>query len=126
MSLWRRKPPLTGEPKVRRMKTYSAESGYVYQYFYRGMRREETATEYVFEIASAGRDGTFASVRIEHGLLQTWERMHQRALRPNEEYAFAKMALFEAFDTRSDPADLSRPVRPDLRMFNRIADALNW
>ena len=38
---WLRKKkdaPLTGAPAVRRQKTYSAESGYVYQYFYEGQR----------------------------------------------------------------------------------------
>ena len=30
--------PLTGAPAVRRLKSYSAQSGYVYQYFYEGQR----------------------------------------------------------------------------------------
>ena len=30
--------PLRGRPKVRREKIYSADSGYVYQYFYEGFR----------------------------------------------------------------------------------------
>ena len=41
---WLRKKkqaPLTGAPPVRRQKTYSAESGYVYQYFYEGQRAAE-------------------------------------------------------------------------------------
>jgi len=46
---WLRKKkeaPLTGAPAVRRQKTYSAESGYVYQYFYEGQRpASATATQ---------------------------------------------------------------------------------
>ena len=38
-SLFSRKDePLAGAPPVRRLKTYSARSGYVYQYRYQGSR----------------------------------------------------------------------------------------
>ena len=46
---------LTGAPPVRRMKTYSAQSGYVYQYYYEGYRpfrsAGESGSEFVFTIS---------------------------------------------------------------------------
>ena len=48
--------PLTGAPAVRRMKSYSAQSGYVYQYFYEGQRPfrsgGESGIEYVFTVSA--------------------------------------------------------------------------
>jgi len=48
--------PLTGAPSVRRLKTYSAQSGYVYQYFYEGQRPwqdgKEHGTEFVFTVSA--------------------------------------------------------------------------
>ncbi len=46
--------PLTGAPAVRRMKTYSAQSGYVYQYYFEGYRPlpVESGVEFVFQISS--------------------------------------------------------------------------
>ena len=52
-----RKPvPLTGAPAVRRLKSYSAQSGYVYQYFYEGQRPfrsgGESGVEFVFTLSA--------------------------------------------------------------------------
>ena len=47
--------PLSGAPAIRRMKTYSAQSGYVYQYFYEGqrpLRGAEGGTEFVFSVSA--------------------------------------------------------------------------
>jgi hypothetical protein len=41
--------PLSGAPAIRRMKTYSAQSGYVYQYFYEVQR---PGTEFVFSVSA--------------------------------------------------------------------------
>ena len=108
-------PPLTGAPAVRRQKTHSAASGYVYQYCYEGrrtaVRGEETGTEYVF-LVSAGRKTSFPlSVFVSSDAAGEWERRHGRELRSNEQYAVAKMALFQAFDERPDPAAMREDVR---------------
>src|SRR5437867_3892847 len=58
----RKEAPLTGAPAVRRQKTHSAESGYVYQYFYEGQRPASRdgaqGTQYVFNV-SADRKSSF-------------------------------------------------------------------
>ena len=110
--------PLTVAPAVRRQKTYSGQSGYVYQYFYEGYRParrgSEQGTEYVFDV-SADRKSSFpVSVFLVQAAVEAWEKSHQRALVANERYALAKMALFQAFDERADPEQMrvAVEVRP--------------
>ena len=114
---WLRKKeqPLTGAPAVRRQKTHSAESGYVYQYFYEGQRpahRDGSAgIQFVFNV-SADRKSSFpVSVFVPDEALQSWQKGHGRPLGATERYAVAKMALFEAFDRRPAPAAMSEEVR---------------
>ncbi len=111
----RRKPePLTGAPAVPRLKTYSAESGYAYQYLFRGRRetrrREGRGTEYVFDVLSGSRAYMPVAVFLPERAAASWEARRGRALVQAERYAIAKMALFGAFDEREQPAELSRGV----------------
>lgn len=114
---WFRKKdaPLTGAPTVRRQKTHSAESGYVYQYFYEGHRpghRDSVpGTQFVFNV-SADRKSSFpASVFVPDSVLADWQKAHTRELNSTERYAVAKLALFQAFDQRADPAAMTEEVR---------------
>src|SRR5260370_34345708 len=114
---WFRKKeaPLTGALAVRRQKTSSAESGYVYQYFYEGQRAAKRdgarGTQYVFNV-SADRKSSFpVSVFVSDSALQEWQKEHGRQLSSTERYAVAKLALFQAFDQRESPAALSEEVR---------------
>jgi len=100
--------PLVGAPSTSRLKTYSAQSGYVYQYFYRG--RRPARGEYVFEIARTTKAPISVSVFLQPESILSWERGHGRELTPTEHYAAAKMALFQAFDERESPAEMARPV----------------
>jgi hypothetical protein len=114
---WFRKKeaPLTGAPAVRRQKTHSAESGYVYQYFYEGQRaaaRDGAAgTQYVFNV-SADRKSSFpVSVFVSDSALAEWQTEHARPLSSTERYAVAKLALFQAFDQRETTSAMSEEVR---------------
>src|SRR5207302_5733890 len=64
----RKKSPLTGAPPVRRLKTYSAQSGYVYQYYYEGHRDfrsgGESGTEFVFQISADRKTWDATSVLV--------------------------------------------------------------
>ncbi|HET9695799.1 MAG TPA: hypothetical protein VFP40_02965 [Terriglobales bacterium] len=85
---------------VRRLKTYTGETGYVYQYYFVGQRRalDSPATEYIFDV-SADRKTTFAvSVFLLDHAITDWEAQHGRKLVDAERYASAKMRLFRAFD----------------------------
>ena len=107
--------PLSGAPEVRRQKTYSAQSGYVYQYFYEGHRvfaaGADSGTEFVFTISADRKHWNSASVLVSHAALAAWERAHARELNSTERYAVAKMALFQAFDERETPEHLKQEIR---------------
>jgi hypothetical protein len=108
-----RRGPLSGAPAVRRLKTYSAQSGYVYQYFYCGQRSYRRGTEFVFEVSPDRGPGTPLSVKVPREAVTHWEQAHGRELRSNEWYAIAKMALFQAFDEQPDPARLAPAIGVD-------------
>jgi hypothetical protein len=107
-------PSLRGAPLVRRDKTYSAGSGYVYVYHYQGWRKVnrggQPATEYVFDVSASRRPAFSVSVFVSDSVVEQWEQDHGRQLLDSERYAIAKMALRQAFDERPDPGDMQTPV----------------
>jgi hypothetical protein len=85
---------------VRRMKTYTGATGYVYQYYFVGKRAapEGPAIEFIFDV-SGDRKTTFAtSVLLKQEALRAWAAEHGRELTETEQYAAAKMRLLRAFD----------------------------
>jgi hypothetical protein len=105
--------PLTGAPTVRRQKTYSAQSGYVYQYYYQGHRpwALERGTEFVFDVSADRKTSLPVSVCITDEAVESWQQERGRALSTTERYAIAKMALFQAFDQRETPAAMREAIR---------------
>jgi hypothetical protein len=102
---------------VRRIKTYSAANGYVYQYYFYEVNRvlvdSRAAGEFVYAI-SADRGTSFGlRIFVMQAALETWARANGRALTSSEEYAVAKMRLFHAFDEGVVPltAEAAREVR---------------
>ena len=94
--------------QARRIKTYSAASGYVYQYQFhelRPARREfSVGNEYVY-LVSANRKTMFPlTVFIRRDAVERWGKQVGRAMTGTEEYAVAKMRLFQAFDAVEDLA----------------------
>jgi hypothetical protein len=111
---FRKKPaPLAGRPTVRRQKTYSAQTGYVYQYFYEGHRpsSSERGTEYVFDISADRKTSAPTSVLVSDAAVESWQNQSGRILSGTEKYAIAKMALFQALDERQTPEAMGEPVR---------------
>ena len=125
--LFSRKGALTGAPAVRRVKTYSAQSGYVYRYFYQGhrptRRRGAAGTEFVFSVSADRRAWRPAGIGIA---VAVWQKSHQRELSSTEVYALAKMALFQAFDECSDPARMPREVHVSAADIEAIASKLGF
>jgi hypothetical protein len=119
---------LTGAPAVRRQKTYSAQSGYVYQYVYEGQRPavigEDKGKEYVFDVTADRRTSFVVSVFVGEGVVSAWEREHRRSLSATERYAIAKLALFQAFDERPDPARMRDAVCVRAADIEAILEAL--
>ena len=92
---------------VRRVKSYSAANGYVYQYcFYEVNRithRDSPAGEFIYAI-SADRKTTFGlRIIVQRDALDAWAQTNGRPLTSSEEYAVAKMRLFQAFDEGAVP-----------------------
>ena len=127
--LFSKKPaPLTGAPPVRRLKTYSAQSGYVYQYFYEGQRplphKTGPGTEFVFTVSADRKTSHPLSVVVPNDALQAWERAHAHDLSSTERYAVSKMALFQAFDERATPDLMKHEVRVRAADVAAILDTL--
>jgi hypothetical protein len=93
------------------MKTYSAQSGYVYQYFYEGHRPSREGEEFVFNVTADRKTWNHIGVLVADEALRAWEESHERTLNATERYAIAKVALFQAFDDRATPALMKDTVR---------------
>src|SRR5712692_10111827 len=99
-------PALRGAPTVRREKSYSSQTGFVYQYYYEGYRDSDcegrAGHEYVFHVSSDRKTAFPLTVFLPSASVEVWQRSHGRDLTANERYAAVKMALFETFDERAD------------------------
>lgn len=125
---------LKGAPAHARVKTYSAETGFVYQYVYRGNRRltDGLGTEHVFEAhvfqARKGQPRRLQiTVRLLDAEVEQCRRSIGRELIAAELYALVKMTLFAALDHFGDAAELETPLVPGaaemqehLRVLGRI------
>ncbi|HWR53918.1 MAG TPA: hypothetical protein VN428_22595 [Bryobacteraceae bacterium] len=106
------------------MKTYSAESGYVYQYVYEGRRPLAESVEYVFS-ASADRTRFFdVSIVVPDESVEQWNAAHGRELCDAERYGIAKMALRQAFDQRDNPDEMKKQVRVEPPELETLAESL--
>jgi len=87
---------------LRRVKSYSAATGYVFQYYFyeveKSRRGVSPGTEYVYMV-SADRKHVFpVKVFVVKDALEKWSARTGQQLTGTEEYAIAKMRLFQAFD----------------------------
>jgi hypothetical protein len=102
---------------TRRVKTYSGESGYVYEYSFLESRARrglwgKTGTVFSFSVSSNRKTAVLVEVTVEEAALAAWSKAHGRDLTDTEKYAVAKMRLFRAFDESETP-DALRHVRVD-------------
>jgi hypothetical protein len=99
---------LQPHPLSQRVKSYSAATGYVYQYISAGYE----GNRFFFDVTAA-RAGSFrAIVELDPSAISTCEERLRAPLRWNDLYALAKMGLFAAFDGREDPESFGEPIRP--------------
>lgn len=115
---------------MRRIKTYSAQSGFVYRYHYLGHRpfRQGGAagTEFVFGVSADRRAWGPVGIRIAASAVAAWEKSRLRELSATEVYALAKMALFQAFDEQSNPAHMQADVHVSEADMEAIASTLGF
>ena len=100
-------PPMARPDTIRRVKSYSAANGHVYQYCFYEVNRithhGSSAGEFIYAI-SADRRTTFGlRIFVRQAALDAWALANGRALTSSEEYALAKMRLLQAFDEGAVP-----------------------
>lgn len=87
---------------VRRVKSYSSADGYVYQYYFfegnRAKRQENPGGEFTYVVSSDRRSAFPFKIFVRQAALESWAKVNGRPLSSSEEYAVAKMRLFQAFD----------------------------
>jgi hypothetical protein len=90
---------------IRRMKTYTGEQGYVYQYYFVGKRAasgDAAAAEYIFDVTSDRKTIFSVSVVLPDKAVTDWAASHGRELTDAEQYGAVKMRLFQGFDEIED------------------------
>jgi len=92
---------------VRRVKSYSAANGYVYQYCFYEVNRiaddRGPVGEFIYAISADRKTSFGLRILVRQTALETWAKANGRALTSSEEYAIAKMRLFQAFDEGEVP-----------------------
>jgi hypothetical protein len=102
---------------VRRVKTYTAQTGYVYQYYFVGQRKalasdpESPATEYVFDVTSDRKTMFAVSVFLSPVAVEAWSTARGRQLSDPECYAAVKLRLMQGFDELPDMLQSGRRLR---------------
>lgn len=116
---------------VRRVKSYTAQTGFVYQYYFVGKRDtladapEAPGTEYIFD-ATADRKSRYAvSVFLRLDALDAWALTHGRSLTAAEQYAAAKLRLFQGLDEMADIAADRRRLLIDAENIEEVLAPLN-
>jgi len=100
---------------LRRMKTYTGGQGYVYQYyFFEGNRAQRGGCpggEFTYVVSADRRFAYPFKIFVKQSALEAWAKQNGRPLTSSEEYAVAKMRLFQAFDEGAvkPPADGHQP-----------------
>lgn len=88
----------------RRYKTYAAETGVSYQYFFEGRRRvvrpesQGPGSDFTFVVTADQQPPFTLRVFVSDRALAAWRAAHGRELDSSEQYAAVKMRLFRAFD----------------------------
>jgi hypothetical protein len=109
---------------ARRVKTYSAASGHVYQYyFYEVLKTRHgfsAGTEYVYMVSLDRRQLFPVRIFVKQSAVDKWGRSVGRVLSGTEEYAVAKLRLFQALDESPE----IQANQPDLIIDDSNLDAL--
>ena len=114
---------------VRRIKTYSAENGRVYQYQFHGIEQREhdgkASAEYTYYATEDRTTMHAVRVIVMREALKRWSDANGRALTGTEEYAVAKMRLFEGFDEDDEILEGQREFVVDDANVAELLEKLN-
>lgn len=112
-----------------RVKSYSAATGYVYQYYFyeveKAKRGRTEGTEYVY-MASVDRKHVFpVKIFVSREALSKWSAQTGRQFTGTEEYALAKMRLFQAFDEVEGFAEKAPAITVDESNLDELLSQLD-
>jgi hypothetical protein len=111
---------------TRRLKTYTSETGSVYQYYFVGKRSAlvhdafAPATELIFDVHSGSPPFIAISIFLRAASLELWQRNHGRELAQPEQYAAAKMKLFRAFDENENLTGSARRLAIEIEELEEL------
>jgi hypothetical protein len=115
---------------VRALKTCTAQTGYVYQYYFVGKRPaleddpEAPSTEYIFDV-TADRKTTFAvSIFLQPEAVKAWSSSRGRDLSEPEQYAAVKLRLIQGFDEIVDMLHEGRRLLLDAELLASLLESI--
>ncbi|MSO19138.1 MAG: hypothetical protein EXQ56_01535 [Acidobacteria bacterium] len=99
------------EAKPKRLKIYSAQSGYVYEYYFLESRQRRKLFggpdyAYLYHVTTNRKNFSVVEVVVEDKALRAWKKINGRELAEMERYAAAKMGLFHTLDECPEPSQL--------------------
>jgi hypothetical protein len=115
---------------IRRVKTYTGQTGYVYQYYFVGKRPaldndpEAPSTEFIFDVTSDRKTIFAVSIFLHPEALSAWAASRGRALGESEQYAAVKLRLMQAFDEISDMLNHGRRLRLEVNELPALLDSI--
>ncbi len=115
---------------ARRVKTYSSQTGVVYQYVFAGQRRARRrwlrqGTEFLFDVSADRRTSFPLAVFLSDRAVRWWQQAYGRPLSSTEQYAAARMRLFRAFDQNAELERQSGSLAVDRSNIEELLAALD-
>jgi hypothetical protein len=115
---------------VRRLKTYTAQTGYVYDYYFVGKRPALSgdplapSVEYIFDISSDRKTTCAVSVFLSPHVVDSYAAGHGRSLSEPEQYAAVKMRLLQALDEIPDMLHDGRRLTLDVETLSTLLESV--
>ena len=115
---------------VRRLKTYTAQTGYVYEYYFVGKRPAldddplAPATEYVFDISCDRKTTCAVSVFLAPQVVAAYTASRGRTLSEPEQYAAVKMRLLQALEEITDMLHYGRRLTLDAEILSAVLQSV--
>ncbi|HYO83018.1 MAG TPA: hypothetical protein VES20_16540 [Bryobacteraceae bacterium] len=126
--LLRREAPLTRGAHAGRTRSWTAESGYVYEYSFAGFRRVrrsgESFIEYQFSVSASRSEPRVVAVFLPEERLPEWTGT-AREITASERYGIAKLCLNQEFDRAEAPPLLMKELNPDRAQILEVAQTLD-
>jgi hypothetical protein len=119
---------MTRPEAARRVKSYSSATGYVYQYYFYEVLKvrhgRSAGNEYVYMVSRDRKKVFPVKIFIDGDAIEKWSKAAGRPFSGTEEYAVAKMRLFQLLDEVED-VEAHRDVVVDDSNLSSLLEALD-